>query len=234
MGLLDELDKYRSVFDLIKNDESYDKKRSTLTGEEVFKLCQDRYELIQSILRPLKKRLGENIEVIDIGFVKPAEEEGRISVWYSKDEKQYLFSISNLGFKDIEISSSDTKLERLEFVLVNKGLILDTFNQIDKDSLDIDISINSTSKKFNITDTLKNFSIKDALGKLLTIEGSHISYAKDGLMYNKDKIVTPNQKLKEALTIDENIINMYRHLRVYEEDIPSVLIKKTNQWLVYR
>ena len=229
MGLLDELDKYRSVFDLIKNDESYDKKRSTLTGEEVFKLCQDRYELIQSILRPLKKRLGENIEVIDIGFVKPAEEEGRISVWYSKDEKQYLFSISNLGFKDIEISSSDTKLERLEFVLVNKGLILDTFNQIDKDSLDIDISINSTSKKFNITDTLKNFSIKDALGKLLTIEGSHISYAKDGLMYNKDKIVTPNQKLKEALTIDENIINMYRHLRVYEEDIPSVLIKKTNQ-----
>lgn len=229
MGLLDELDKYRSVFDLIKNDESYEKKRSVLTGEEVFKLCQDRYELMQSILRPLKKRLGENIEVIDIGFVKPAEEEGRISVRYLKDEKQYLFSISNLGFKDVEISSSDTKLERLEFVLVNKGLILDTFNQIDKDSLDIDISMNSTSKKFNITDTLKNFSIKDALGKLLTIEGSHISYAKDGLMYNKDKIVTPNQKLKDALEIDENIINMYRHLRVYEEDIPSVLIKKTNQ-----
>lgn len=234
MGLLDELDKYRSVFDLIKNDESYEKKRSVLTGEEVFKLCQDRYELMQSILRPLKKRLGENIEVIDIGFVKPAEEEGRISVRYLKDEKQYLFSISNLGFKDVEISSSDTKLERLEFVLVNKGLILDTFNQIDKDSLDIDISMNSTSKKFNITDTLKNFSIKDALGKLLTIEGSHISYAKDGLMYNKDKIVTPNQKLKDALEIDENIINMYRHLRVYEEDIPSVLIKKTNQWLAYR
>ena len=48
-------------------------------------------------------------------------------------------------------------------------------------------------------------------------------------MYNKDKIVTLNQKLKDALEIDENIINMYRHLRVYEEDIPSVLIKKTNQ-----
>lgn len=227
MGLLDELDKYHSVFELIKNDESYNKKKSVLTGEEVFKLCQDRYKLMQGILRPLKKRLGENIEIIDIGFVNGMQGESIISIKYNKDDKLNGFSIINSDFSDIEIKASDDKLEKLNFVLLNKGIIKEVFDSVDKLELDQEIRINSTSKKFVISDILRRFIIKDATGKLLTIEGSHPLYIKEGLMYSKESIITPNPKLKELLENEDNIMNIYRHLRVYEEDIPKIL-KKTN------
>lgn len=227
MGLLDELDKYHSVFELIKNDESYNKKKSVLTGEEVFKLCQDRYKLMQGILRPLKKRLGENIEIIDIGFVNGMQGESIISIKYNKDDKLNGFSIINSDFSDIEIKASDDKLEKLNFVLLNKGIIKEVFDSVDKLELDQEIRINSTSKKFVISDILRRFIIKDATGKLLTIEGLHPLYIKEGLMYSKESIITPNPKLKELLENEDNIMNIYRHLRVYEEDIPKIL-KKTN------
>jgi hypothetical protein len=226
MGLLDELDKYHPVFELIKYDESYNKKINVLTGEEVFKLCQDRYELMQEILRPLKKRLGENIEITDIGFAKGMQDDTCIIVRYNKDDKSHYFSISNTEFNDIEISSTDTRLEKLSFVLVNKGIILDIFKEINSNSLDEEVSINSTSKKFIVSDILKTFAIKDINSKLFTIEGSHSIYTKEGLMYNKERIITQNTKLKELLNDDQNIMNIYKHLRVYEEDIPKTLIKK--------
>ena len=228
MGLLDELDKNRPVLELIKNDESYNKKRSVLTGEEVFKLCQDRYELMQDILCPLKKKLGENIEITDISFAKAMQEESCIVVRYVKDDKQNYFFINKSDFNDVEVKSLDDRLEGLGFVLINKGIILDIFNQIDNDELDDYITINSTSNKFIVSDIMKKFVISDSARKLFSIEGSHSLYKKDGLMYNRDGIITQSPKLKEVLSSDENILNIYRHLRVYEEDIPKVLIKKAN------
>ncbi len=226
MGLLDELDKYRSVFELIKNDESYNKKANVLTAEEVFNLCQDRYELMKETLMPLKNKLGEDIEIIEIGLANTMQDETNIIVRYRKDDIQKYFNISRSGFNDIEIM--DESLEKLGFVTANKGIILDIFDRVDKEELDKQISINSTSKKFVISDIMKKFVISDVNNNLFTIEGSHGLYLKEGLMYDKEKIITPNPKLKEALSVDENIMNIYKHLRVYEEDVPKTLIKKTN------
>jgi hypothetical protein len=224
MGLLDELDKYRSVFELIKNDESYNKKANVLTAEEVFNLCQDRYELMKETLMPLKNKLGEDIEIIEIGLANTMQDETNIIVRYRKDDIQKYFNISRSGFNDIEIM--DESLEKLGFVTANKGIILDIFDRVDKEELDKQISINSTSKKFVISDIMKKFVISDINNNLFTIEGSHGLYLKEGLMYDKEKIITPNPKLKEALSVDENIMNIYKHLRVYEEDVPKTLIKK--------
>ncbi len=229
MGLLDELDKYRSISELIRTDENYDKKRNILTGVEVYNLCQDRYELLQEVLQPLKKKLGENIEIIDIGFVRGMQDDTHIGVRYNKDDKQNIFSISKSDFNDIEIKCSDEMLEKFSFVLINKKLVLDTFQRINEENLDEEVSINSASKKFIINDTITKFVIRDALGKIFSIEGSHALFAKDGLMYNKDKINIGNPKIKELLEDENNIMNIYNHLRVYEEEIPKVLIKKTNQ-----
>ena len=226
MGLFDELDKYRSVFELIKNEESYNKKANVLTGEEVFKLCQDRYELMQEILMPLRNKLGEDIEIIEISLANTMQDETNIIVRYRKDDIQKYFSISRSGFNDIEIMDED--LEKLGFVTANKGIILDIFDHVDKDELDQQINIKSASKKFIISDIMKKFVITD-VNNLFTIEGSHGLYIKEGLMYDKEKIITSNPKLKEALLIDENIMNIYKNIRVYEEDIPKTLIKKTNQ-----
>lgn len=229
MGLLDEIDKYHSVFELIKNVESYDKKRNVLTGEEVFGLCHNRYKLMQALLHPLKKSLGNDIEITDIYFANGMQDDTCIVVRYNKDDKQNYFYISDAGLDVIEIMSTDSNFEKYG-VLINKGIIKDIFKQINEDSLDSDVNITSTSKKFIVMDNLKSFIIKDSLSKLFTIEGTHSLYAKECLMYSKDKIVTPNTKLKESLLSDENILNIYRNLRVYEEDIPEVLTKK----LTYR
>ena len=68
--------KYSSVLKaIIKKDEGYNKRRSSLTGEELFHLCQRRYELIEKILLPLRSKLGEDIEIIDIGFATGMQEE---------------------------------------------------------------------------------------------------------------------------------------------------------------
>ena len=132
MGLLTELEsvRYSFVLDLIKKDESHDKTKNTLTGEELFNLCQDRYKTVEEIFWPLKKRLGENIEIIDIGFVQGMQDDTSIYVRYSNNDKQNYFTISNLEFSDIVISSTDNRLEKYAFVLANKKIILDIFTQI--------------------------------------------------------------------------------------------------------
>ena len=231
MSLIDELEtiKYSSVLDLIKNNEIYDKKRNVLTAEEVFKLCQDRYKLVEDILLPLRKKLVENIEIIDIGFANGMQDDRNIFVRYNKDGKQALFTISNSD-GEIYVSANDDKLEKNGFVLVNKKIINDIFNQIGEgdEALDSEISINSTSKKFIIKDNFRIFSIKDINEKIFSIEGMHSGYGKDGLLYNEERTTSVYPKLKEKLT-DENVLNVYKHVHVYEENLPKVLIKKTNQ-----
>ena len=80
MGILGEIEsmKYRFVLDLIKNTEHYDKKRSVITAEEAFKLCYNRYLLMQKILMPLKRKLGERVDVTDISFANGNQDETNI------------------------------------------------------------------------------------------------------------------------------------------------------------
>lgn len=225
MGLLNELDniKYYPVVDLIQNEEAYDKKRNILTAEEVFKLCQNRYELVEKMLLPLKKKLGENIEIIDIGFANGMQDDISIFVRYNKDDKQNLFTICNYD-GEIYISANDDRLEKYSFVMINRKIILDIFNQIYDESLNTDISINSTSKKFVVKDNFRIFTIKDINEKTFSIEALHSLYAKSGLLYNKEKINSSFPKLKELFT-DENILNIYHHMHIYEEELPKVLKK---------
>ena len=230
MSIFSELEsvKYNSVLDLIKREESHDKKRNVLTGEEIFQLCQDRYYTMQELLLPLKRKLGENIEIVDIAFAQGMQDDTSIIVWYNKDGKQNYFIISNMGLNDIEISSSDNRLEKYGFVMSNKKIILDIFNKIFEDALDSEFYINSTSKKFLINDNCKSFIIKDINGKLFSVEGLHSSYVTSGLMYNKDRVISYYQKLRGILLENNNITDIYKHIRVYEDEIPKML-KKTNQ-----
>ena len=108
--------------------------------------------------------------------------------------------------------------------MINRKIILDIFNQIYDESLNTDISINSTSKKFVVKDNFRIFTIKDINEKTFSIEALHSLYAKSGLLYNKEKINSSFPKLKELFT-DENILNIYHHMHIYEEELPKVLKK---------
>ena len=231
MSLFSELEsiKYYFILDLIKHNEVYDKKRKVLTGQEVFELCQTRYDLMQELLLPLKQKLGENIEIVDIGFAKGMQDNTSIVVMYKSGDKHNYFTISDSGINDIEVTSSDNRLERHGFILANKKIIIDIFKCVYENSLDSEFYINSTSKKFVITDNCKSFNIKDAGMKLFSLEGSHSLYDQEGLMYNMEKTMSAYSRLKEILSNEDNILDIYNHIHVYEDDFPKVLIKKTNR-----
>lgn len=228
MSLLRELEsiKYSTVVDLIKRDENYDKKRSVLTGEEVFKLCHNRYLALQELLLPLKEKLGKNIEITDIGLVHGMQDDTSIVVKYNDNGKLNFFTITNSDYDDIEIDLSNDYIEKYGFVLDNKKIIMDILTQISINSLDSEFYLNSTSGKFIVLDNCKSFAIKDTNAKIFCLEGNHLLYKKSGLMYDPEKTICAYSKLKEMLTEEDNIQSIYQHLRVYEEDFPKTLIKK--------
>ena len=230
MSLLRELEsmKYSAVIDLIKRDEVYDKKRSVITGEEAFRLCHARYQAMQDLLLPLKNRLGKNIEITDISFAHGMQDDTNIVVKYNDNGKASFFTITNSDFNDIEIVASNNRLEKYGFIMANKGIILDIFNKIYVESLDSEFYLNSTSKKFIIKDNCKAFTVKDNNERIFSIETNHFMYSKSNTVYNKDKVICAYQILKEMLLDENNILNIYQHIHVYEEDFPKILIKKTN------
>ena len=227
MSILQSIEsiKYLFVLDLVKNDETFDKKRSVITGDEVFKLCHERYQFLQSLLLPLKERLGNDIEIIDVSFIKGMQNDTNILVKYNDNNQSKYFTIFYSDLSDVSIELLDGKLEKYDFANSNKRIIRNIYKKIHSESLDTDFYINSTSKKFVINDNCNIFSISDINESVFSVEGSHSVYDKNGLMYDRDKIISYYKKLKELLVQDDNILNIYRHIHVYEEDFSKILKK---------
>ena len=165
---------------IIKKDEGYKKRRCSLTGEELFHLFQRRYELIEGILSPLRIKLGEDIEIVDIGFAKGMQEEKKIFVRYREDDKPKLFEISNTD-GEITVSANNEMLERRGFVIANKKMIQDVFQQmeIDGEEVNSEVNINSASKRFTASDNVRSFILRDST-KTFYIESSHPGYVNNG------------------------------------------------------
>ena len=230
MSILQEFEnmRYRYVLDLIKNEEQYDKKKVVITAEEAFKLFYKRYLLMKEILLPLKKKLGEKVEVTDISFVNGMQDDMSIVIKYTKEEKNYVLALSNLDYEDITIISTDVIVSQEQFVDVNKRIIIDTFRNISNNGLDEENIIKSTTKKFIIKDNCDKFKICDIDEKVFGMEGSYSIYEKNGSIFDLSKITCNYSKLKEMLSNSENGLAIYQHMHIYEEDIPKELIKKIN------
>ncbi len=226
MSLLHELEnlKYYMVLDLIKKDENYDKKRNTLSGEEVFSLCCNRYQLMQKIILPLKEKIGENIEIIDVDFGQGMQEDVSIVIKYLKNDKQHYLSICNLEFGQYEVNTTDSEIDSESFAIMNRYIFNNIFHIIDEYHLDNFIDTKTTSKKLIIQDIGNSFIIKDVDQKMFTISSKHSLYAKSHQLINNLNCNYP--KLKELLEDEKNVLNIYRHIHIYEDDIDKVLLKK--------
>ena len=90
MSILQEFEnmKYHFVLNLIKKEEQYDKKRKVITASELHKKCYDRFLSTQEILLPLKKRLGDRVEVTDINFVNSNEDEKNLIYHYADNVRR--------------------------------------------------------------------------------------------------------------------------------------------------
>ena len=226
MGILGEIEsiKYKPIIDLINGNETYDKSKNSLTGLETFVLLHRRYLKLKGILSPLIDKIGKNIDVVDIDFVEGMQDETIISIKYVKNNKQQLLSISNFGFDQFEVVSSDKDIENEVFVQNNRKVFLNIFKAVDEYHLDSRVNISSTSKKIIVSDLADNFSVKDSEQKIFMVNTKHSLYEKKRLFINNISCNYP--KLKELLEKEETVLNFYDHLRFYEEDISKVLIKK--------
>lgn len=229
MSIIQDLEslKYRFVLDLFKNNEQYDKKKSVLTALETFNLCYNRYLLLQQILTPLKEKLGGEIDITDISFINGMQGEMSFLVKYLKDGKQYQLSISGLDFQDINILSSDLKIQNSNFIEANRGIILRTFKKLDEESLNNEIVVKSTSGKFVVGDNSDVFSIKNVDGRLFSLKNKYSIYDKTKSL-SSSNLECNFPKLKELIMKDGNILALYQHIHVYEDSLPRELIKKIN------
>lgn len=231
MGLLNELEsnKYTSVFELIKNEETYDKNQRVISGLEAFYLCHKRYELLQKILVPIKNTLGEDITIISVNFNRAMQDETAITIKYLVNDRLNIMVVSIFDLEIVDIVLSDRLIDNDTFLEANRDIIskviheLDDFQYFDEE----EIVLKSSSKKFIASDNYNDFIIKNSEGKTFLIGTNHLLYSKDKKLYTPKNITIDND-IKEILMDEETIQDIYRNLRIYEENLPKTLIKKTN------
>ncbi len=229
MSILGELrskKEYQSILELIKKEEAHNKKKAVIPAEELFRKCFDRYMKIQRILLPLKKKLGERVDVTDMSFVNGMQEDTAIMIKYEKEGKSYVLGLSSNDIEDVNIISSDVIANQEYFVDHNKDIIIEAFRRINEGSLSDEITLKSTSGLFSIRDNCDSFIIKDVDNKILSLEGKYSTYEKTGNFFNPAKLVCNYPKLKEVLLDNGGGLFLYQHILVYEDDIPNMLIQK--------
>ena len=228
MSILQDLEyrKYRYMFDLIKNPEQCDKTKTVITAPEAFKKCHKRYLLMEDVLSPLKKKLGEKVEVTDILFANGMQDDTGMIIKYIKEDHPYILTLSKNDDGEIDILSSQYVAQQEQFVLDNKKMILKTLDNVIDYSLNEDYSVKSTSGKFILKDNCDRFVIKDSEEKMLSIEGKHANYEKTGGLFDLSRLTCNYPKLKELLLENNNILAFYQHIQFYENDFPKQLIKK--------
>ena len=225
MGILEDLEniKYRPVIDLIKNEEVYDKKRNSLTGLETFVLLHRRYLKLKDIMTPLKEKLGNGVEITDIDFTGGMQDEINIVIKYLKKGKSQMLSIANF-YEQIDVTSSDKEIENEIFLQNNKKIFRNIISAVNEYDLSSQININTASHKIFISDLADSLTLKDSDLKFFTINTKHSLYEKERLMISNVNCNYP--KLKELLEKEENVLNIYNHIHIYEEDLDKVLTKK--------
>lgn len=229
MVMLNKIEKYiayRSALELIAHDEAYDKKKNVLSGEELFKLCYERYLLMEQVLLPLKEKLGKRIEITNVNFAEGIQDDTYIIVEYLNEGKKNYFTLSHLEYDGIETIFNTGDKEIKTFIDENKKDILEAFASAYRYSFDRDLCILTTSKQFAFTDDTQMFSLKDSLnGQVLSISSSYTNYEKNHELYIPNATSRYNN-LEKVISDNNNARNVIRHAKVYEEALPKVLIKK--------
>ena len=230
MSLLQDIQnmKYRSVIDLIKNEEPYDKKRDVINGYEAYDLCHKRYMSLYNLLSPLKIILGKDVIITGVNFVDGIQDDVSLLIRYTNGEKKSFITLTLISLDEFDVQLSDTSVDHDEFVEKNyhflkrliKELVYYGYND------DYEIAVNSTSSKFMMLDNCNSFNIADCDKKTFAIETNHQTNEENGIISSNGKTMSDYPRLKELLMDEENINKVYEHLHIYKDEFPKKLIKK--------
>ncbi len=214
-----------ATINLINKDEPYDKTRNVLSGEEIYKLCYDRYLLLNQILLSLKESLSKYLDIVNISFQNNLNGEISIVITYRKNGRNYVYTVNRVDTTLIDVALEKNS-EIIDITMANRQAIINVFNEIIDNYLDVETNLYSTSKFFTIYANSNRFSINDIDQKVISLSGDYSDYSNDGLMYDRKRVLANYKKIKSLLENDENVLNVYRHLKVYEDSIDKVLLKK--------
>ena len=214
-----------ATINLINKDEPYDKTRNVLSGEEIYKLCYDRYLLLNQILLSLKESLSKYLDIVNISFQNNLNGEISIVITYRKNGRNYVYTVNRVDTSLIDVSLENNS-EIIDITMANRQAIINVFNEIIDNCLDVETTLYSTSKFFIIYANSNSFSINNIDQKVISLSGDYSDYSNDGLMYDRNRVIANYKKIKFLLENDENVLNVYRHLKVYEDSIDKVLLKK--------
>ena len=230
MDMLPSLERvgyYYTISRLTKSGEPYDKRKSVITGRELFELCYGRYKRLKEILIPLKEKLGESVEIINIGFGSSMQDEASIFIEYLEDDKKKCIFITKPDLNFAEVSFPEDEKDQRYLIKSCKRIIDGIFQQVRNEPLGSEYSIPSASRKFVIDDNTRSMRIRYSKGNIMSLGIDYAFYEKSGSLYVPQESISITRR--DRLFQDEsNVSKVYDHLRIYEADVPPVLKKELN------
>ena len=180
---------------------------------------------MRELLAPLFHKLGKDINIISVDVNRG--EYTTIIIKYMKEEKQYYLSITNFELGLYDVFSTDNMIDTNTFEINNKKIIANTFKDMQYYFMDDPVKIMSTSKKFTIMDNCDLFTLGDNNMNLFSISSRHSYYESNKQLFDANRINCTYPKLNVLLHEKDNVLAIYKHLHLYEEDVVKTLSKKT-------
>ena len=179
------------------------------------------------MLKPLKEKLNKNVKITDINYKMGMQQEPCIIVEYYDNDKKTYFAVSNFDFDDIEVVIEFNNKDIKNIIIDNRKSFIDIFKLANESCFDQEVHVTTTSKKFAFSDDLNDFLLSDNYNSsIFLVFGKHVYYETMGTLYLSKKKNGVFEKVNQLLDDNENVNNAFLHARVYEEDIPKILIKK--------
>ena len=216
----------KSILDILEHDEKYQGKE-IISGRQLLDMCQRRYLLMQEILTPVILYLQDKMNIQRIYFQSNILDMDIVMVidYLIDDKRGYLTLGSSDIIDGLQIVSGLSNGMGEKIVKDKSKLFLDTLNEGLDNSFNHEHIILSTSHLFQIGLNNDNLNISGNFKSLDDTFAMNYAYQKI-IDLNNFLCKTNFSNVKEYLENLENLKSFLEHLKIYEKDVPKVLIKK--------
>jgi len=211
---------HNNINNIIKNDEKKEKNKIVLTASELIQNNYNRYLLMQKVLNPLLRILKKKVNVINISYIL-SNDELVILIEYINNNRKGFLSIKELELLDSLEINLDTSKGMFNYLITDyKDLIKEILLIGKREEFYQEYNVLSTSKLFKLR-------LLDKGSQLTCVTNNTKDYFNIINEYGNDVICDTSYPDIKELMSDEEVLNKFlNHIKVYEIEVPKVLIKK--------
>ena len=230
MSLVKTFDKYiiyRAVRDVLIKEEAYNKNKSTISGLELFQLFQARNDLMQEVLEPVKDVLSKEVDVKSIYFIKGMRDDTSIAVKYLVDGAEESAVLSKFDNEKIEIIEQCKRGKLENLIDANSSVIDDAIRVGIEKKYDTEIRVPNVANQLLLGDDDDMFGVSDTLGGCVLDLKISYPFFKENKGVSLHYVKSPHGNIAKYFTeSDENITKFLSNVRVYEEKVHTLILKK--------